>query len=427
MKFPKIFLKAKEEIDILKGAPWVYDNEILCVKYVQSKQMQSSWEDFSLPDGIPAEVYSKSGLFLGTGIINKKSKIAVRFLSKDKAEKVFGEGASWENFQGQQNETVAFFEKKLEEALKIRYLFYTKSDSYRLCFGESDFIPGFIADRYRDIEGRVFLSVQFLSLAAEVFRSEIISALEKLCHPYGIYERSDVAVRELEGLEQKKGWIGGEHNPKIVIRENGVLLTVDLEKGQKTGYFLDQKDNRRLVADLAKGCRVLDTFTHTGAFGLNAVKGGAKEVISVDISPEAIETVEENIRLNKAGTVMKAVCADVFDLLREYEKKGETFDLIILDPPAFAKSAGKITKAYGGYKEINLTAMKLLSLGGLLVTCSCSHFFDTATFYEMLLHAGQDAHRSVQILEKRGPGPDHPQLMGYDRGEYLKCAVLRVL
>ena len=200
-----------------------------------------------------------------------------------------------------------------------------------------------------------------------------------------------------------------------------------MEKGQKTGYFLDQKDNRRLVADLAKGCRVLDTFTHTGAFGLNAVKGGAKEVISVDISPESIETVEENIRLNKAGTVMKAVCADVFDLLREYEKKGETFDLIILDPPAFAKSAGKITKAYGGYKEINLTAMKLLSPGGLLVTCSCSHFFDTATFYEMLLHAGQDAHRSVQILEKRGPGPDHPQLMGYDRGEYLKCAVLRVL
>lgn len=424
MKFPKIFLKAKEEIDILKGSPWVYDNEILYVKYVKDKQVQSSWEDFPLPDGIPAEVYSKSGLFLGTGILNKKSKIAVRFLSKERADKIFGEKASWENFHDRATE---FFEKKLEDALKIRFLFYSKSDSYRLCFGESDFIPGFIADRYRDIDGRVFLSLQFLSLAAEVFRKEILSALEKLCHPYGIYERSDVAVRELEGLEQRKGWIGSEHDPKIVIRENGVLLTVNLEKGQKTGYFLDQKDNRRLVASLSKGRRVLDTFTHTGAFGLNAVQGGAKEVISVDISPEAIETVEENIKLNKAGAVMKALCVDVFDLLRDYEKKGETFDLIILDPPAFAKAAGKITKAYGGYKEINLTAMKLLAPGGLLVTCSCSHFFDTDTFYEMLIHAGQDAHRSVQILEKRGPGPDHPQLMGYDRGEYLKCAVLRVL
>ena len=310
--------------------------------------------------------------------------------------------------------------------MKIRYLFYTKSDSYRLCFGESDFIPGFIADRYRDIEGRVFLSVQFLSLAAEVFRSEIISALEKLCHPYGIYERSDVAVRELEGLEQKKGWIGGDHDPKIVIRENGVLLTVDLEKGQKTGYFLDQKDNRRLVADLAKGCRVLDTFTHTGAFGLNASLFGAAEVISADISPEAVALTKENIILNHSEKTNTVLEADVFELLKSYCDSGETFDVIILDPPAFTKNAKTSSKAYGGYKEINLRAMKILKTGGYLLTCSCSHFFTDEMFMNMLLNAGRDAHKKLQIISRTGPGPDHPVLAGYPESSYLTCVLLRV-
>lgn len=444
MIFPRFFLKAKEEVEILLGSPWVYDNEILFVKYMKTGAIQQASLEGAdsckklkaVEAGSAVEVYSKSGLFLGTGIFNPNSKIAIRFLTQEKPEAVFGpleekpkEPLSLASIHNRC--TREFFLQKVKQALDLRYLFYKKNDSYRLVFGESDGIPGLVVDRYCDVDGRVFLSIQFLSLAAEIFREEILLALEALCHPFGVFERSDVHVRELEGLEQKKGWIGPERNPRITIKENGVLLTVDLEMGQKTGYFLDQKENRRLVASLSQGRQVLDTFTHTGAFGLNALAGGAKSVISVDISPEAVATVEENIALNKTlckeGRTMEAVCCDVFELLRRYEEEGRQFDLIILDPPAFAKSAGKVEKAYGGYKEINLRAMGLLVKGGILVTCSCSHFFDSATFYDMLAHAAKDAHRKVQIVERRGAGPDHPQLMGYDKGEYLKCAVVRVL
>ena len=444
MIFPRFFLKAREEAEILLGSPWVYDNEILFVKYMKAGAIQQASLEgagsckklTAVEAGCAVEVYSKSGLFLGTGIFNPNSKIAIRLLSEEKPESVFGpleenpqEPLSLASIHNQS--TKDFFLQKIKQALDLRYLFYKKADSYRLIFGESDGIPGLVVDRYYDVEGRVFLSIQFLSLATEIFRQEILLALEALCHPFGIYEHSDVHVRELEGLEQKKGWIGAERNPRITIRENGVLLTVDLEQGQKTGYFLDQKENRRLVASLSQGRRVLDTFTHTGAFGLNALSGGARSVISVDISPEAVATVEEHIALNRAlckeNRTMEAVCCDVFDLLRRYQEEKRQFDMIILDPPAFAKSAGKVDKAYGGYKEINLRAMKLLVRGGILVTCSCSHFMDSATFYDMLAHAAKDAHRKVQILERRGAAPDHPQLMGYDKGEYLKCAVLRVL
>lgn len=444
MIFPRFFLKAKEEGEILLGSPWIFDNEILFVKYlkdgaIRQEPLNGRCKDLtSVQRGSPVEVYSKSGLFLGTGIFNSSSKIAIRLLSNQKPETIFGnldslavEKSPW-SFESIHNQVVAdFFFKKIEQALELRFMFYNKSDSYRLVFGESDGLPGLIVDRYYDVEGRVFLSIQFLSLAVEIFRKDILATLEKLCCPFGIYERSDVHVRELEGLGQQKGWIGPERNPKIIIKENGVLLRVDLEVGQKTGYFLDQKENRRVVASLAKGKSVLDTFTHTGAFGLNALQGGAKSVVSVDISPEAVATVKENIELNKSllkeGRTMEALCCDVFDLLRSYQEEGRQFDLIILDPPAFAKTASKVEKAYGGYKEINLRAMKLLVSGGILLTCSCSHFFDTSTFYGMLAQAAKDAHKKIQILERRGAAPDHPQLLGYEKGEYLKCAVVRVL
>ena len=245
--------------------------------------------------------------------------------------------------------------------------------------------------------------------------------------PYGIYEKSDDPNREKEGLKLRTCWDGEVRNEKITIRENGVLISVDLANGQKTGYFLDQKNNRNHVASLSKGKRVLDTFTHTGAFGLNAVRGGAKEVISVDISPEAVELVKNNIALNNCESKMKAICADVFDLLKEYEKSGEKFDLIILDPPAFTKTAKNIEKAYGGYKEINLRAMRLLNPNGILVTCSCSYFFDSEHFYGMLMKAAEDSKRRIQVLSKSGAGPDHPVLLGYPKSEYLKCAVCRVV
>lgn len=415
--YPRVFLKAKEEVEILQGFPWVFDNEISHVKY--KKDENSEWIEKNLMEcdvenGVGVEVFSKAGGFLGTGIINKNSKICIRLISNLHADKVF------EDIKG-------FWEKRVSDAVNIRKLHYGDMDSYRLIFAEADLIPGLICERYCDIKGNVFLVVQFLAMACDVFKSEIIAALKKFCNPTGIYERNDADVREKEGLSVFSGWIGKSFETTITIKENDVLLNVDFANGQKTGYFLDQKDNRRIVGSFCRGKKVLDTFTHTGAFGLNAFKAGAKEVVSVDISPEAVDMVQKNIEDNKASGVVKAVCADVFDLLKKYENDGEKFDVIILDPPAFTKSAKMIQKAYGGYKEINLRAMRLLNAGGILVTCSCSHFFDSNNFYDMLMHAAKDSHKKVQILEKRGAGPDHPVLVGYPKSEYLKCAICRVL
>ncbi|MDR3283944.1 MAG: class I SAM-dependent rRNA methyltransferase [Treponema sp.] len=418
--FPRIFLKPKEEIEIRQGFPWVFDNEIASVSFGGGNPL--SLADCVVPDGWAVEVFSVAGLFLGTGIINRKSKITVRLLTPGRGEILFDSPENIHTDRGSQ-----FFRERIKQAHEARFLFYGKNDSYRLIFAEADFIPGLTVDRYCTRENHVYLVVQFLSLSCEVFRKEILAALWEVCCPRGIYERSDVSVRALEGLEKKSGWIGAVFEPVIIIRENSVLLKIDLAEGQKTGYFLDQKNNRRLAAALAGKRRVLDAFTHTGAFGLNAALGGASSVIAADISEGAVRMTEENITLNKAGGVMKAVCADVFDLLRSYEATKTEFDMIILDPPAFAKKAGSSDNAFGGYKEINLRAMKLLAPGGILVTCSCSSFFDAALFYSMIVHAARDAKRRVQILEKHGAGPDHPVLAGYSQSEYLKCAVLRVV
>lgn len=418
MTFPRVFLNSKEEKEINQGFPWVFDNEISHLKVKKVSGEKEEWvnvtfKDCTLEPGTPVEIYTKAGGFLGTGIFNKNSKITIRIISNEKGDDVY-------------SDIETFWSKRISDAYNIRQLHYSEKDSYRLVFAEADLIPGFICERYCDENEKVYLVVQFLSMSCEVFRKEILSALEKICRPYGNFERSDADVRTKEGLEMKAGWIGAARDEKIVIVENGIRLTVDLAHGQKTGYFLDQKDNRKEAAAFCHGKTVLDTFTHTGAFGLNAFKAGAKEVISVDISPEAVETVNENIKINKAEKVMTAVCADVFDLLKQYEAENRKFDVIILDPPAFTKSAKMIQKAYGGYKEINLRAMRLLNKGGILVTCSCSHFFDAVTFYDMLMHAAMDSHRKVQILQKRGAGPDHPVLLGYPKSEYLKCAITRV-
>lgn len=412
--YAKVFLNAKEEREILQGFPWVFDNEISHFKHradEKSEWKNESLADCSVPDGSAVEVCTKAGGFLGTGILNKKSKISVRLISSEHADKVFEDISD-------------FWEKRILAAYNHRKLYYSDSDSYRLVFGEADLIPGFICERFCSEDGKVFLVVQFLSLSCEVFREEILKALKKVCKPDGIYEKDDEAVREKEGLPLTSGWLDGKNfDTKITIIENEVRLSVDVEGGQKTGYFLDQKFNREQIKRFCHGKKVLDTFTHTGAFGLNAFKAGAREVTSVDISEEAVAMVNNNIKLNKAEKVMKAVCADVFDLLKKYEAEGEKFDVIILDPPAFTKSAKNIQKAYGGYKEINLRAMRLLNEGGILVTCSCSHFFDSNTFYDMIVHAAMDSHKKVQILEKRGAGPDHPLLAGYPKSEYLKCAI----
>ena len=367
----------------------------------------------TVSDGSVVEVYTKAGGFLGTGVINRKSKITIRLISSEHADQVLAD-------------TYAFYQEKVQSAVDLRNLYYSELDSYRLIFGEADFIPGFICERFCDEENRIFLVVQFLSLSCEIFRKEILAALKKICQPDGIYERSDTSVRDKEGLAQVSGWIGQEFDTNITIIENDIKLGVDIANGQKTGYFLDQKFNRAAAAKFCQNKKVLDTFTHTGAFGLNAFNSGAKEVISVDISPEAVEMVNRNIKLNHAEKKMKGVCDDVFDLLKKYEADGEKFDVIILDPPAFTKSAKMIEKAYGGYKEINLRAMRLLNKGGILITCSCSYFMEVHMFCDMLMHAAMDSHKRVQILEKRGAGPDHPVLVGYPKSEYLKCIICKI-
>ena len=408
----KIFLRPKEEVEIRQGFPWVFDNEIAYIKENKDGGKIPLAES-SAADGCAVNVFSSSGQYEGTGILNKKSKIAVRFLAKDSSSTgIFDR---------------AFFEKKINDALSLRAPFFASEDSCRLIFGEADFLPGLIVERYVDIQNRVYLVVQFLALCTEIYRDIIIDILKEACRPFGIYERSDANIRLKEGLPLRSGWIGDERSGVITIRENGVLLNVDIAAGQKTGYFLDQKFNRQRAAVLAKDREVLDTFTHTGAFGLNAVAGGAKSVTAVDISEDAVKTVKENIALNKAESRMNVIQADVFDILKEYEQNGRLFDMIILDPPAFAKNAKALDKAYGGYKEINLRAMKILRSGGILISCSCSQFMDSALFYSMLTHAASDAKRTVQIAEKRGAGPDHPVPLGYPKAEYLTCAICRVL
>ncbi|MBE6354589.1 class I SAM-dependent rRNA methyltransferase [Treponema sp.] len=412
----RVFLNPKEDLEISQGFPWVYDNEINSVKFYDknSKSVKtSSLKDCLVKDGDVVEVYAAAGGFLGTGVINRTSKITVRMIGSEHADRILENPA-------------AYWKNAVLNALNIRRVNFSETDSYRLIFGEADFIPGFIVERFYS-DGKVYLVVQFLALACEVFRKELLDALEETVKPYAVYERSDASIREKEGLEERAGWIGRTGSEVIKIEENGIFLEVDIARGQKTGYFLDQKFNRREAARYCKGKKVLDTFTHTGAFGLNAYKAGAREVISVDISQEAVDMVNRNITINGAQEKMKAVCADVFDLLKKYEADGEKFDVIILDPPAFTKSAKLIQKAYGGYKEINLRAMRLLNEGGILITCSCSHYFDENNFYSMVMHAAKDSHKKVQILQKRGAAPDHPVLSGYPKSEYLKCAICRVL
>lgn len=417
--YARIFLNDKEEREILQGYPWVYFNEISSVRYTgEDKKIQTSTlEDCNVKDGALVDVFTFAGRFLGCGVINRKSKITIRFLSHSlKACDIM-------------EDTYAYWDKIVYNAVNLRRQDFSDDESIRIAFAEADFLPGLIVDRYVEWDGtkrNAYLVVQFLAMATEVFRDEILTALKKYCNPIAIYERSDDASREKEGLPMVSTWIGNVGKNIVRICEKGIFLDVDIVSGQKTGYFLDQKCNRVELRRYVHSKRVLDTFTHTGAFGLNAVKGGAKEVISVDISQEAVDMVNNNIKINGYEKKMKALRADVFDLLRQYEKSGEKFDVIVLDPPAFTKSAKTIKKAYGGYKEINLMAMKLLNDGGILLTCSCSHYFDSNIFYDMLMHAARDSKKMVQVLQKRGASSDHPVLLGYPKSEYLKCAICRV-
>lgn len=418
MDFARFFLKKGEEQEIRHGFLWVFDNEIERVKFFDGGEWKDApfaqiVSDGNVRDGECVEIFTNAGGFVASGIFNSKSKIAVRIVGDIHADKIFGDKSN-------------FIFKKICDAYNLRRIHFSDEDSFRVCFDEADLIPGLTVERYFSEDKKIYLVVQFLALAAEVFRSEIISALEKILKPFAIYERSDADLREKEGLEKKSGWLGRRGKEEIVIVENGVRISVDLARGQKTGYFLDQKMNRAEIARYCHGKNVLDAFCHTGAFALNAFRAGAKSVVCADISADAVEIAKKNVGLNDAEKTVSVICADVFELLRQYESEGKKFDVVILDPPAFTKSARAVKKAYGGYKEINLRAMRILNPGGILVTCSCSYFFDANSFYSMLANAATDSHRRVQVLQKRGAAFDHPVLLGYPRSEYLCCAICKV-
>jgi len=396
----------KAENSVNSGHPWIYDTEI--------RQIDGEYENGGLVD-----VTTESGKYLGTGFISNTSKIRIRLISKNANDKF----------------DYAFWERRLRYAWEYRKTVMGGDiKCCRIIFGEADQFPGLTIDRFNDV-----LVTQTLSLGIEKIKNMLFNIIYKILiedgqEIKGIYERNDVAIRELEGLEQNKGWFKLENTDEIpketftYIIENGVKYKVDFENGQKTGFFLDQKYNRQAVAKIAKGKRVLDCFTHTGSFALNAAMGGADYVCAVDISQSAVDMAKENAILNNLDKKMSFKAANVFDLLPELEKtNSEKFDFIILDPPAFTKSRKTVESAKKGYKEINLRAMKLLPRGGYLATCSCSHFMPDELFVKMLKSAAKDAAVELRQIEARQQSADHPILWNVPETDYLKFYIFQVV
>lgn len=381
-------LKKGEEKRIVAGHPWVYANEVL---KIEGKDTQGSI----------AKVLANNGKFIGYGYINHLSKIIVRILSRDEAPIDYD-----------------FFYRRIKES-NDRRIELGYSNNYRAVFGENDLLPGLIVDKYGD-----YISVQFLSLGMDIRKEMIVDILVKIFNPKGIYERSDVSVREKEGLHQVKGILYGEFDPEVPIVENGIKMIVDLENGQKTGYFLDQKENRDNLKYYVKDKEVLDCFCNVGGFSLCASHYGAKKVTAVDISETAINQVKEHALINNLKNI-ETVCDDVFEVLREYRHEKRKFDVIILDPPAFTKNKDTVKAGYQGYRDINTLALKLLNKGGILITCSCSQHLTLNLFLEMIRESATFANVNAQMIELRTQGKDHACLIGSDEGLYLKLAVIR--
>ena len=403
--YPKIIITPKGEAALTGGHPWVYEGEVTAV-------------DGAVEDGGLVDVVSRRGSWLGCGFYNSRSKIRVRLVSRN-ANDDFSD---------------AFWERRIRYAWEYRKTVMGGTDSRccRVIFGEADLFPGLTVDRFESV-----LVTQTLSLGMERIKPRLFPLLAKVLREdgqdiRGIYERNDVAIRELEGMAQGKGWypLPGETPPSqttVDIVENGIRYTVDFENGQKTGFFLDQKYNRLAVSRLAKGRTVLDCFTHTGSFALNAARGGAAHVTAVDVSEFAVQCAAENARRNGLDGVMDCMAANVFDLLPQLEKQPRKYDFIILDPPAFTKSRKTVASAMTGYKEINYRAMKLLPRGGYLATCSCSHFATEELFIRMLRSAARDAGVQLRQIEARQQCADHPILWGVEETNYLKFFIFQVI
>ena len=402
--FPSAFVTKKAETALKNGHPWVYGEEIT---------MQSP----DIKNGELVDVFSQKGSYLGTGFYSEMSKIKIRILS-DNANETF---------------SAAFFERRLRYAVDYRRtVMGADFHCCRLIFGEADGLPGLTVDRFENILVCQVLSYGMDLIKGDIFRCLVRILLDEGEKIDGVFERNDVAIRELEGLPQYKGWYeieGLEHpdNTNVTITENSIKYNVDFENGQKTGFFLDQKYNRLAVSKIAKGKTVLDCFTHTGSFALNAALGGAKSVTAVDISADAVKLAEKNAELNGIENI-EFMTADVFDLLPELEKTSKRkYDFIILDPPAFTKSRKTVANAQKGYKEINFRAMKLLGRGGYLATCSCSHFMSNELFVKMLKSAAADAGVQLKQIEVRQQSCDHPILWNVPETDYLKFYIFQIV
>ncbi len=396
MSYAVVTLRKGEGRTLKAGGAWVYDNEIANIS-----------GDFV--NGDIVEVHDFDDYFMGYGFINTNSKITVRIMARYK-ENVIDD---------------AFIERRVRDAVEYRVHTIDMS-SCRLIFGEADFLPGIVIDKFADV-----LVVQSLALGIDRFKGKIVLYLKSILAEYGmtirgVYERSDAKVRLQEGMERVKGFIGEPFDTKVMIEENGVKYYVDVEDGQKTGFFLDQKLNRKAIWPMAKGAKVLDCFTHTGSFALNAAVAGAKSVLGVDASELAVNQATENAKLNGVDDFVTFKCADVFELLPELEAAGEKFDLVILDPPAFTKSRNSIKNATKGYREINIRGMKLVKNGGFLATCSCSHFMDPELFTKTIHEAARGARKRLRQIEYKTQAPDHPILWSNDASLYLKFYIFQV-
>lgn len=383
-----VILNKNEEFNVLDGFPWIYNNEV------------NSF-DGEIVNGSVCKVLSFNKEFVAYGFLNTNSKIMVRILSLDESDNINKE----------------FFKKRIEYAIEHRKTLGWNAT--RLIFSEADFLPGLVVDKYGD-----YLSVQFMSLGMDKIKNDIVDILVETTKCKGIYERSDMPIREKEGLEQTKGFLYGSFDPRVMVEEDGIKFIVDIEFGQKTGYFLDQKLNRDILRLYAKDKVVLDCFSNVGGFALHACKYNALRVDACDISERACSEIENNAKLNGYHN-LNVICTDVFDLLRS-DKIKDKYDIIILDPPAFTKNKETIKKAYKGYKEINMQALKNIKSGGYLFTFSCSQHMTPDLFFEMIKEAAHDAKRVVQFVDFKIQSPDHPTLLSSNEQLYLKCVVLRV-
>lgn len=387
----KAFIVKGKENRIEYGHPWVFKSDIFRV-------------DGEIEPGDVLDVYSSKNKFLGRGYYNPQSQITIRMLTYEHEEI-----------------NRDFLYSRINDAWNYRKQ-VADINSCRAVFAESDFLPALVVDKFSDI-----LVVQTLALGIDRFKNDIVDILDDIIKPRGIYERNDVPVRQLEGMDLRKGYLKGNFDTTVEMTENGVKFLVDIENGQKTGFFLDQKENRAAIAPFVKNAKVLDCFSHTGSFALHAGLYGAESVLGIDISEHAVSCAEKNAILNGLDSKVKFKAANTFDILHEFYDSGEHFDTIILDPPAFTKTKNAVAGAIRGYKEINLRAMKIIERGGYLITCSCSQHVDSDLFMDILYDAAADSKRKVRVVEYRAQAKDHPVLLASPETEYLKCAILQVV